>query len=384
VSFAETFSPVAIRRALERAARCSAAEVRAALDAAAPDTDGVAALLSPQASVMLEEIAQAAHRRTVERFGKTIALYAPLYLSNDCVCTCTYCGFSMGLDIARKTLRIDEVMREGRLLAGHGLRNILLVSSEHPKRVPVEYVAQCIRETKRIAQYVAIEIAAAEVPDYERYVESGCDGVVLYQETYDPDVYARHHLGGPKKRFVWRMDTLERAAQGGVRHLGAGALLGLADWRFDALALVEHARYLQRHAWRAVVNVSLPRINPAAGDYTPAAPVGDAEFVQLICALRIALPTAGIMLSTRESAVLRDRLVPLGITHMSAGSSTEPGGYAEPGLAGEQFHLEDIRSPAAVAQRLHELGYDPIFKDWELMTATEPRLVESGAQAAGA
>jgi 2-iminoacetate synthase len=364
------FSPTAIRHTLERAAHATAADVRAALSAEAPDTASVAALLSPQAAAMLEEIAQAAHRRTAQRFGKTIGLYAPLYLSNDCVCTCTYCGFSMALDIARKTLRIDEVIREGRLLTGNGFRNILLVSSEHPKLVPVDYIAQCVRETKRMAHYVAVEIAAAEVPDYERYVDAGCDGVVLYQETYDRDVYARHHLGGPKKRFAWRMDALERAAQAGIRHLGAGALLGLADWRFEGLALIEHARYLQRHAWRAVVNVSLPRINPAAGDYTPVAPVGDAEFVQLICALRIALPTAGIVLSTRESAELRDRLVPLGITHMSAGSSTEPGGYAEPGSAGEQFHLEDLRSPAEVAQRLRELGYDPVFKDWELMSAT--------------
>jgi 2-iminoacetate synthase len=370
VSFAQSFSPQAIRRALERAPHAKAADVRAALDAGAPDSATFAILLSPQASYMLEEIAQAAHRRTVERFGKTISLYAPLYLSNDCVCTCTYCGFSMGLDIARKTLRIDEVMREGRLLAAQGFRNVLLVSSEHPKLVPPPYVAQCIRETKRVAHYVALEIAAADVPEYRQYVEAGCDAVVLYQETYATEVYARHHLGGPKKRFAWRMDALERAAHAGVRHLGAGVLLGLADWRFDGVALVEHARYLQQHAWRSVVNVSLPRINAAAGDYTPAMPVTDAEFVQLICALRIALPTAGIVLSTRETAALRDRLVPLGITHMSAGSSTEPGGYAEPGTAGEQFHLEDLRSASVVAQRLRELGYDPVFKDWELMTTT--------------
>ncbi|MBV8203720.1 MAG: 2-iminoacetate synthase ThiH [Candidatus Eremiobacteraeota bacterium] len=370
MSFAKVFSPQAIARALERAEHAKAADVRAALDSGAPDAASFAALLSPQAASMLEEIAQAAHRATVARFGKTIALYAPLYLSNDCVCTCTYCGFSLGLDIARKTLRIDEVMREAQLLAGQGFRNLLLVSSEHPKLVPPSYVAQCVRETKRVAHYVALEIAAAEVPEYRQYVEAGCDGVVLYQETYDPEVYARHHQGGPKKRYAWRMDALERAAEAGVRHLGAGVLLGLADWRFDGLALIEHARYLQRHAWRSVVNVSLPRINPAAGDYTPAKPVSDAQFVQLICALRIALPMAGIVLSTRETAALRDRLVPLGITHMSAGSSTEPGGYAEPGTSGEQFHLEDVRSSVVVAHALRELGYDPVFKDWELMAAS--------------
>ena len=367
VSFSSSFSSAAVRRTVERAARATTSDVRAAIASGGAEPLDAATLFSPQASTMLEEMAQTAQRLTVERYGKTIALYAPLYLSNDCVCTCTYCGFSMGLDIARKTLRIDEVIREARLLCGQGFRNILLVSSEHPKAVPVEYVAQCLRETKRLVPYVALEIAAAEEADYQRYVEAGCDGVVLYQETYDPEVYARHHLGGPKKRFAWRMDALERAARAGVRHLGAGALLGLADWRFEALALVEHVRHLQRHTWRAAINVSLPRINPAAGEYTPAASVSDAAFVQLICALRIALPECGIVLSTREAAMLRDRLLPFGITHMSAGSSTEPGGYGQPGSAGEQFHLEDRRSAAQVAQKLRELGYDPVFKDWEVM-----------------
>ena len=313
----------------------------------------------------MEELAWTAHRLTVERFGKTIALYAPLYLSNDCVCTCTYCGFSMGLDIKRRTLRIDEVMREARTLTGHGFRNILLVSSEHPKYVSAGYLAQCVSEVKRTAHYVALEVAAADTSEYETYVGAGCDGVVLYQETYDPDVYAQHHLGGPKKKYAWRMDALERAARAGVRHLGAGALLGLADWRFEGLALLQHARYLQKHAWRSQLNLSFPRINPAASGFLPQYPVSDSGLVQLVCVLRIALPTAGIVLSTRETATLRDRLVKLGITHMSAGSSTEPGGYSEPGSAGEQFHLEDTRTPEQVMRRLIELGYDPVFKDWE-------------------
>ncbi len=367
MSFADRFSPSAIREALARAERVGENDVRAAIASGAPDVGAVAALLSPAAAGMLEELAQAAHRLTLERFGKTIALYAPLYLSNDCVCTCTYCGFSMGLDIRRKTLRVDEVMREAGALASHGFRNILLVSSEHPKLVNADYVAQCVRETKRKAHYVALEIAAAEIPQYESYVAAGCDGIVLYQETYDPEIYARHHLGGPKKRFAWRLDALERAAQAGVRHLGAGALLGLADWRFEGLALIEHVRHLQKQAWRSQVNVSFPRINAAAGGFSPDHPVSDPQLVQLICALRLALPTAGVVLSTREAATLRDRLVPLGITHMSAGSSTEPGGYSDPGSAGEQFHLEDTRSPEQVVLALRGLGYDPVFKDWENM-----------------
>jgi 2-iminoacetate synthase len=379
VSFAERFSPDATRDATLRAQRVTENDVRSAIASGAPDLATAAMLLSPAASAIIEELAQAAHRLTVERFGKTIALYAPLYLSNDCVCTCTYCGFSMGLDIKRRTLRIDEVMREAHALGVNGFRNILLVSSEHPKYVNTGYLAQCVSEVKRVAHYVALEVAAADEAEYEAYVKAGCDGVVLYQETYDPQIYAQHHLGGPKKKFDWRMDALERAAQAGVRHLGAGALLGLADWRFEGLALLQHARYLQRHAWRSQVNVSFPRINSAAGGFSPQHPVSDAALVQLVCALRIALPTAGIVLSTRENATLRDHLVRLGITHMSAGSSTEPGGYCEPGSAGEQFHLEDTRTPERVVHRLVELGYDPVFKDWENATPQTAGIAEGVA-----
>ncbi|HEY7980751.1 MAG TPA: 2-iminoacetate synthase ThiH [Candidatus Eremiobacteraceae bacterium] len=367
MSFSESFDPAQIRAALARSRDTGVDEVRAALASGVATLDAAAALISPAAGSMVEEIAALAHRATVERFGLTMQMFAPLYLSNECVCTCTYCGFSMGLDIRRKTLRIDEVAREAQTLGARGFRNILLVSAEHPKHVGVEYVAQCVRETKRRAPYVGLEIAAAEEADYRAYVDAGCDGVVLYQETYDPVVYAEHHLGGPKKRYAWRMDALARASRAGVRHLGVGALLGLGDWRFEALSLLAHARWLERHCWRSQINVSFPRINPAEGGFTPAHPVGVAELVRILCMFRLALPAAGLALSTRESPDLRDRLAPLGITHMSAGSSTEPGGYEHPGEAGEQFELEDRRSPADVASSLRALGYEPVFKDWESM-----------------
>jgi 2-iminoacetate synthase len=366
--FSSEFDPGNVRALTERARSADAATVRRALAAGVRTDESAAALLAPSAAAMLEEIASAAHRATVERFGKTVFMFAPLYLSNECVCTCTYCGFSMGLDIRRRTLRFDEIAREAATLRARGMRNILLVSAEHPKRVPVEYVARAIAMTKQAVPYVGIEIAAAEEDDYRAYVGAGCDGVVLYQETYDPEVYARHHLGGPKKKYAWRLDAPERASAAGAKHLGIGALLGLTDWRFEALALIAHARYLERHCWRSQLNVSLPRINAAAGGYVPDHAVGDRDLVQLLCALRLALPTAGLVLSTREPAALRDRLVPLGITIMSAGSSTEPGGYDEPGTAGEQFELEDLRSPDEVARRLREIGYEPVFKDWEAMT----------------
>lgn len=366
--FSEVLDRDAIAELARRSASARTLDVVRALDERPQPLEALTPLLSPAAGEMLETLARAAHAATVARFGRTMALFAPLYLSNECVCTCTYCGFSMGLDIKRRTLFPAEVENEARELAHRGIRNILLVSSEHPKRVPPQYVASCIEAAKRHAPYVGIEIAAAEEDDYRRFVAAGCDGVVLYQETYDIDVYKRHHLGGPKMRFGWRMDALERASKAGAKHLGIGALMGLSDWRFEALALVVHARYLERHCWRSQINVSLPRINPAASGFVADHPIGDRDFVQMICFLRLALPTAGIVLSTREHPELRDRLIPLGVTMMSAGSSTEPGGYEEPGAAGEQFELEDKRSPSEVAQRLRELGYDPVFKDWENMT----------------
>ena len=368
MSFSQTFEPSAIADLVDRAGRATRADVERAIERPGTSLHDLAPLVSPAAATMLEDVARAAHRATVERFGKTVFLFAPLYLSNECVCTCTYCGFSMGLPIRRRTLFPAEVGAEARALAQRGHRNILLVSSEHPKRVAARYVESCIAETKRYAPYVGIEIAAAELDDYRGFVEAGCDGVVLYQETYDPQVYARHHLGGPKMRYGWRMDALERAAVAGAKHLGIGALLGLADWRFEAFALVAHARYLERHCWRAQLNVSLPRINPAAGGFVADRPVDDRTFVQMLCFLRLALPTAGIVLSTRERAEFRDRVLPLGVTHMSAGSSSEPGGYEHPGDAGEQFELEDRRTPSEVAERLRALGYEPVFKDWETMS----------------
>jgi 2-iminoacetate synthase len=367
MSFSQEFNHAAVRDAAERGRQADAHAVRRAIANPALAPDDAAALLSPAGAAMLEEIAAAAHRMTVERFGKNVFLFAPLYLSNDCVCTCTYCGFSMGLDIRRRTLRVDEVEKEARTLVQRGMRNILLVSAEHPKRVPAAYVVECIERAKQLAPYVALEIAPAEERDYRAYVDAGCDGVVVYQETYDPQAYARHHLGGPKKQYAWRLDALERASRAGAKHLGIGALLGLADWRFEALSLLAHARYLERHCWRSQINISLPRINPAAGGFVADHPASDRDFVQLLCFFRIALPTAGIVLSTREKPEFRDRLVPLGVTHMSAGSSTVPGGYEEPEGAGEQFELEDMRDPSQVAARLRELGYEPVFKDWEVM-----------------
>lgn len=268
-TFSEAFDPAAIHALVRRTDRVSAGDVERAIAGRLPSEERALALFAPAASAFLEPLAQSARRATIERFGKTMSLFAPLYLSNECVCTCTYCGFSMGLDIRRRTLRIDEVIREARVLSDQGFRSVLLVSAEHPKHTNVHYLAQCVREVKQLIPYVALEVAAAPSDAYAQYFASGCDGVVLYQETYDPEVYARHHLGGPKKHFGSRLDALQRAADAGIRHLGIGALLGLGDWRYEAFALLAHLRFLERHCWRAQINISFPRINAAEGGYTP-------------------------------------------------------------------------------------------------------------------
>jgi 2-iminoacetate synthase len=213
---------------------------------------------------------------------------------------------------------------------------------------------------------LSIEVQVWDTETYRRLVDAGCDGLVVYQETYDRGTYAAVHLKGKKRNYDWRLAAPDRGAEAGMRRLGIGALLGLHDdWRFEALALATHARALVRRWWRCEVSVSLPRLRPAAGGFEPADPVGDRDFVQLLCALRLLLPDLGITLSTREPPALRDALLRLGVTHMSAGSHTEPGGYASPSDAEPQFEIADTRSPAELAAVLRAAGYDPVWKDWE-------------------
>jgi 2-iminoacetate synthase len=330
------------------------------------DLTDFAALLSPAAAARLEELAAAAHRTTIRRFGRTIHLFAPLYLSNECVSTCTYCGFSAGNEIARRTLDVDEVVAEARELAGRGFRHLLLVAGEHARIISKDYLVDCVRAVAPVMPSVSVEVQVWDTDTYRRLVEAGCEGLVVYQETYDRSTYSDVHLKGKKRNYDWRLAAPDRGAEAGMRRLGIGALLGLhADWRADALAVAAHAGALVHRWWRCEVTVALPRLRPAAGDYEAADPVDDRAFVQLLCALRLLLPDVGITMSTRESAALRDALVPLGVTHMSAGSHTEPGGYTGPSEAEPQFAVSDDRSPAAVAGALRAAGYDPVWKDWE-------------------
>lgn len=392
MSFASDFDSLPLSALVGRSSSASTAAARASLDRTAPGLADFAHLISPAAAELLEPLGQRARQLTQRRFGKVIRLFAPLYLSNECVNNCRYCGFSRDNPILRVTLTVEETRREAEALLAQGFRNILLVSGEHPKFVSDSYLAECIAALHEITPSLSLEIGPMETDSYRPLVRAGAEGLVVYQETYDRATYAEMHTAGPKRNFAWRLETPERGYAAGFRRLGIGALYGLADWRAEALCVAAHAAYLLRHCWKASLTISLPRLRPCAGEFEPLTHMTDREMVQLVCAFRILFPDVGLVLSTRESPRLRDGLMPLGITLMSAGSHTEPGGYTGAGKeklhhtergrivelgasewagngktvhATEQFNIADERSPHEVAERIRGLGYEPVWKDWD-------------------
>lgn len=312
----------------------------------------------------LEMLAQRAHALTIQRFGKTIKLYAPVYLSNRCINSCRYCGFNRSGRINRITLTADEAIKEAEFLLKQGHRHLLLVAGEDPGSVPLEYLEEIAKKLRGRVAKLLIEVQPFDETSYKRLADAGVDGVTLYQETYHKKTYETMHPAGPKSNFDARLEAIDAAGRAGMRFLGIGALLGLYDWRHETLALISHARELKKKFWQAHIGVSFPRIRDCASDFHMPFPVSDGELVRMIIALRLALPDADLTISTREPATLRDRLIPLGITQMSAGSVTSPGGYTNEQNAGEQFHIEDTRSPAKVAEAISATGYQPVWKDW--------------------
>ncbi len=344
-------------------------DVARALDRESLGEQDIMALLSPAAALSLETLAQRARDLTLRRFGRTMQLYAPLYLSNECVNRCTYCGFSHGLAITRRTLSVEEVVAEARILHSEGFRHVLLVSGESPRVVDLAYLEAVARALNPLFDSLSLEVGTFELAGYRRLVAAGFDGLTLYQETYAPEIYQRVHLAGPKRRYDRRLRAIEQAGQAGFRTLGIGALLGLGPFRLEAAAMLLHGRGLGSRYWRSRIAISFPRIRQHAGGSAAPFPVSDRDLAQMICVARLALPNAELVLSTREPAHLRDHLLRLGITRMSAGSRTDPGGYGVDGSArghaGEQFSIEDERPAREVARRLSEDGFDPVWKDFD-------------------
>jgi 2-iminoacetate synthase len=345
-----------------------------------------AALIAPKSGAELEAMAAESRALTLRHFGRTIRMFAPLYLSNECINSCKYCGFARENPIRRVTLEVEEVAREARHLALEGFRNILLVAGEHPKFVSTGYLGQCVARLRADFPAISLEVGPLETAEYVPLVRSGAEGLVVYQETYHRETYAELHTYGPKKDFDWRLACPARAYDAGFRRIGIGALFGLWHWQEEARALAAHLEYLQKRCWKAQITVSMPRLRPAAGEFQPRHPLGDREFVQLLCALRICFPQTGIVLSTREAPEFRDRLIPLGVTMISAGSHTEPGGYTGAGRdalhqtvrgravplenvedagATEQFAISDARPAAEMVNALRRQGYEAVWKDWD-------------------
>jgi 2-iminoacetate synthase len=393
VSFATEFRSLPVEQLVQRSLGASREAVRGSMLKSRLTLEDFGNLISPAAGGCLEELSQRSQEVTQQRFGKVMRLFAPLYLSNECINNCKYCGFSRDNPILRVTLTVEEVRREARALLAQGFRNLLLVSGEHPKFVSNGYLAECVQALHEEVPSLSLEIGPMETDDYVPLVQAGAEGLVVYQETYNRAIYAEVHTAGPKRDFEWRLETPERAYAAGFRRLGIGALYGLGDWRLEALSLAAHADYLLRKCWKAQLTISLPRLRPCAGEFEPPTQIKDRELAQLVCAFRLMFPDAGLVLSTREPAKLRDGLIPIGITMLSAGSHTEPGGYTGAGRtsvhhtqrgrivelgasewadsengttsATGQFEIADERAPHEVAELIRRLGYEPVWKDWD-------------------
>ena len=329
--------------------------------------DDLIALLSPIAAEhYLEEMAQLSYRITRKRFGQTLRLFAPMYLSNECNNICDYCGFSMNNQIPRKTLTDAEILREAGILKKNGFDHILLVTGESAQKVGLDYLTHALDLLRPHFSNLSIEVQPLEESAYARLIEHGMHAVMVYQETYCTKSYARHHLKGKKTNFDWRLNTADRLGRAGVNKIGLGCLFGLTeDWRTDALFAGIHLDYLEKKYWRTSYSMSFPRMRPYEGENIVSVDLKDRDLVQLICAFRIFNHELEITLSTRESQQFRENILPLGITHMSAGSKTNPGGYAEPEESLEQFSVSDERSATEICSMLKGKGFDPVWKDWD-------------------
>jgi 2-iminoacetate synthase len=322
------------------------------------------ALLSPAAAPFLEEMAQQAHRLTVERFGRVMQLYAPLYLTNVCANVCTYCGFSAQNRIPRKALNDEEILAEAKVLEAHGFDHVLLVTGES-SRYGVPYLENALRLLRDRFASLSLEVQPLGQDGYEALVAAGMNTVLVYQETYDSATYGRHHLSGPKSDMPFRLDTPDRLGRAGVKKIGLGALYGLTDWRAEAWFVGLHLRYLEKQYWKTRYSISFPRLRPHEGHDVAVTPFHERDLVQVACAFRLFSQEVELSLSTRESAAFRNQAFRLGFTSMSAGSKTNPGGYAAAPDTLEQFEIDDNRSAVEVADFLRSNGYEPVWKDWD-------------------
>lgn len=327
-------------------------------------SDDFAVLISPAAQPFLEEMAARSVQLTRKRFGNTIQIYAPLYLSNECQNICTYCGFSLTNKIPRKTLTPEEILEEVKILKSRGIDHVLLVTGEAQKTVGVDYIGQAIDLIQQYFTNISIEVQPLEEDEYKFLIDKGLYSVLVYQETYHKENYKKFHTKGKKSNFEYRLDTPDRLGRAGIHKIGIGALIGLEDWRTDSYFTAMHLEYLEKKYWQTKYSISFPRMRPHEGGEFEVFESNERDLLQLIFAWRIFRENIELSLSTRERAHFRDHVVTLGITTMSAESSTEPGGYAAPDTHLEQFEIDDARSVKEVEEMIRQKGLDPVFKDW--------------------
>ncbi|MDP5230216.1 MAG: 2-iminoacetate synthase ThiH [Cellulophaga sp.] len=339
--------------------------VRQVLDKEKINLEDFKVLISPAAKPFLEEMAQRSHTITKKRFGNTIQMYVPMYLSNECQNICTYCGFSMTNKIPRKTLKDNELLQEVAFLKAKGYDHILLVTGEANKTVGVSYIKHAIEIIREHFSNISIEVQPLDQEEYEQLIDAGLYAVLVYQETYHKATYKIHHPKGKKSNFDYRLDTPDRLGKAGIHKIGIGALFGLEDWRVDSFYTALHLKYLQKTYWKTKYSISFPRLRPHQGDVQPKVEMTDADLVQLICAYRLLDEDVELSMSTRESEHFRNNIIKLGITSISAESKTNPGGYSVEPESLEQFEISDERSTAEIKEMIQSQGYEVLWKDWE-------------------
>ena len=352
----------------EAIAAKTAADVELALAKTRLDVDDFMALISPAAAPYLEQMAARSRRFTQERFGRTVSLFIPLYLTNSCTNFCVYCGFHVANKMARTILTPEEMVREYEAIKALGpFENLLLVTGENPAKAGVPYLSRALDLAKPYFSNLKIEVMPLETEDYRELTRHGMNGVICFQETYHRENYRLYHPRGMKSNFEWRVNGFDRMGQAGVHSIGMGVLIGLEkEWRTDLTMMARHLRYLQKHYWRTKYSVNFPRMCPAEnGGFQPNCIMSDRELAQLTFAMRLFDHDVDISYSTRERAGFRDHMATLGVTTMSAASRTEPGGYATHPQALEQFEVSDPRSAEEVAQALRRMGVEPVWKDWD-------------------
>lgn len=324
-------------------------------------------LLSDKAEAYLENMAVRSKQLTLQHFGKVIFLYTPLYLANYCVNQCVYCGFNISSGIRRAKLTMEEVECEAKAIAATGLKHIVILTGESKVHSPVSYIKDCVNILKKYFTSIVIEVYPLEESEYKELIDAGVDGLTIYQEVYDEEMYKAVHLKGPKSNHRYRLDAPERACRASMRGVNIGALLGLEDWRKEAFFTGLHANYLQNKYTDTEISLSFPRLRPCGGEFQPVCIINDKNLVQIMTANRLFMPRCGITISTRESASFRDNLLGLGVTKMSAGSITEVGGHNQKGESEGQFEISDPRSVEEMKNMLYSKGYQPVFKDWHAL-----------------